>query len=493
MATRNFVALDLGAESGRTALGQFDGHAMSLTEVRRWANGPVRVRENLVWDIPGLWREMLAGIGAATAAAGSPPAAVGIDTWGVDFGFLRADGQLQGLPVCYRDDRTEGMMERAFEIVPKAEIYRRTGMQFMRFNSLYQLLASAAEKRFDPFAGAARMLFIPDLFNSFLCGEEAAEFTVASTGQMLDPHTRDWDRELLAKLGLPTHLLPPVRAPGGVLGPLLPAVAAETGAHGTRCVLTASHDTAAAVVAVPATGADWCFISSGTWSLMGAEIPAPNTGPEALAENFTNEGGVFGTTRFLKNIMGLWLVQQLRKSLARHGVELDYAALAAQAAAAPAFAALVDPDHGSFLSPADMGAALAARCAATGQRAPATPGGLARLCFESLALKYRLTLAALERVLGRRFGAIHVVGGGAKNALLCRMTADCCQRPVIAGPAEGTALGNLLMQAHAAGELRSLAEIRAVVRASSETVEYEPAPAAAAAWDEQFGKFVQLA
>jgi rhamnulokinase len=225
---------------------------------------------------------------------------------------------------------------------------------------------------------------------------------------------------------------------------------------------------------------------------MGAEIPAPETGAAALAENFTNEGGVFGTTRFLKNIMGLWLVQQLRKALAKAGHDLDYAALAAQAAAAPAFAALVDPDHPSFLAPLDMAEALRQRCAATGQRAPATPGGLARLCFESLALKYRTTLEGMERVLGRRFGTIHIVGGGSKNALLCRMTADCCRRPVVAGPAEGTALGNLMMQAHALGDLASLADIRAVVRASSETADYEPDPAAASAWDEQYGKFLAL-
>ena len=492
MATRNFVAIDLGAESGRVALGQFDGRGMALSECKRFPNGPIRLRDRLVWDVPGLWRDMTAGLGAATAAAGSPPAAVAIDTWGVDFGFVRPDGQLHGLPVCYRDDRTAGMMEKAFGLMPKAELYRRTGAQFMPFNSLYQMMAIAEERRFDPFANAARLLFVPDLFNSFLCGVEAGEFTVASTSQMLDPHTRNWDRELLATLGVPTGFLPTVRMPGERLGPLLEAVAAETGARGTQCVLTASHDTAAAVVAVPATGHDWCFISSGTWSLMGAEIPAPNTGPEALAENFTNEGGVFGTTRFLKNIMGLWLVQQLRKALAKRGTEIDYAALAAQAAAAAPFAALVDPDHPTFLSPADMGEALSARCVATGQTPPRSAGGLARLCFESLALKYRKTLEGMERVLGRRFGAIHIVGGGSKNSLLCRMTADCCRRPVIAGPAEGTALGNLMMQAHALGELSSLAEIRAVVRASSETADYEPDAVAAAAWDQQYGKFLAL-
>jgi rhamnulokinase len=490
MATKNYLAIDIGAESGRAVLGKFDGKRFELEEIHRFANGPIRILDTLQWDAPGLYRETLNGI-AQTVRKSGPPVSIGVDAWGVDFGFIGPGGNLVGLPVCYRDPRTEGILEHAYGIVPKDEIYRRTGLQFMRINSLFQLLAVSRETRFDPFAGAARLLFVPDLLNYFLTGVQAAEYTIASTSQMLDARGKDWDRELLERFRLPVGLLAEVRPTGSVLGNLLPAVAADTGATGTVCVATASHDTAAAVAAVPAIGDDWCFISSGTWSLMGAELAEPMITPAALAGNFTNEGGVAGTIRFLKNIMGLWLVQQCRKSFDRRGFKEDYGTLTELAAAAPAFGPIINPDHESLLNPSDMPDAIAAYCTRTGQKPPQQPGHFIRCCLESLALRYRYTLELMEQVLGRKFATIHVVGGGSRNVLLCQMTADCCQRRVVAGPVEGTALGNCLVQAYGRGELGSLAQMREVVRTSSHTVEY--LPTSRDGWDDHYAAFEKLA
>jgi rhamnulokinase len=489
MATKNILAFDLGAESGRATLGRFDGRRIAIEEVHRFANGPVRMRDTLYWAFPRLWQEVLGGLSKATAAYGAP-ASVGVDTWGVDYGFLDEAGDLFRNPICYRDSRTEGMLEAAFAVMPRDEMYGRTGVQFMRLNTLFQLLAERKRRPRDPFHGVSKMLFTPDLINYFLTGRTISEFTIASTSQMLDARTGRWDGELLERLGIPTGMLQEIVPTGTPLGTLLPGVVDETGASETVCIATTGHDTAAAVAAAPAEGDDWAFISSGTWSLMGAELQAPMLSAEALANNFTNEGGVAGTVRFLKNIMGLWLVQQCRKSFEKHGRVADYTNLTQQAADAPAFGPVINPDDDRFLNPPDMPAAIQNFCRQTGQRAPEFPGSLIRTCLESLALRYRWTLEAMESVLGKRFGAIHVVGGGSKNGLLCQMTADCCRRPVIAGPAEATALGNCLVQAIGLGELRSLADVRAVVRASTDTTFFAPIPDGR--WDERYAAFQQL-
>jgi rhamnulokinase len=493
-ATRKLLALDLGAESGRGILGSFDGQRFRLDVVHRFPNGGVPTLDTLHWDVLRLHGEILNALRLCAGKHGGIDS-VGVDTWGVDFALLGRGGTLLGNPRHYRDPYTEGALEAAFQKVPKAEIYRRTGLQFMRINSLYQLLALRRDR--SPLLDAAEtLLFIPDLFHYFLTGIKVNEFTDASTSQMLDPHTRTWAYDLVQALGLPTRMLGTVVPPGTVLGPLRTAVATDTGLAPVPVVAPATHDTGSAVAAVPAVagvsdpGHNWAYISSGTWSLMGAELPQPLVTDAALAANFTNEGGVAGTTRFLKNIMGLWLVQECRRAWEKAGHAYTYDELVKLAEAAPPFASLVDPDDPAFLLPPNMPAALADFCRKTGQPAPDGPGGYVRCCLESLALKYRWVLEKLEGLIGRRPEVIHVVGGGSQNALLCQWTADACGRPVLAGPAEATALGNVLVQALGLGLIGSLADGREVVRRSVEVVTYEPRDAAR--WGEQCGRFTNL-
>jgi rhamnulokinase len=479
-ATRNLLAFDLGAESGRGVLGRFDGRRVQLDVIHRFPNLPVQTLDALHWDVLRLHAEILDGLRRA-AAHGID--SVGVDTWGVDFAFLGRGGVLLGNPRHYRDPHTEGTLELAFRTVPKAEIYRQTGLQFMRINTLFQLLALQRDR--SPLLEAAEsLLFIPDLFHYFLTGVRSNEFTDTSTSQLLDPATKTW------AYGLPAKLFGTLTMPGTVLGPLRAAVASAAGVNPVPVVAPATHDTAAAVAAVPAEGESWAYVSSGTWSLMGAELPAPVVTDESLAANFTNEGGVGGTVRFLKNVMGLWLVQECRRAWERAGKTFTYEELCRLAESAPAFASLIDPDDGSFLLPPNMPAAVADFCRKTGQVAPAEPGPVVRCCLESLALKYRWVLTKLEGLIGRRLDVIHVVGGGCQNTLLCQFTADACERPVLAGPVEATALGNVLTQALGLGLLGSLAEAREVVRRSSEVVRYEPRDPGR--WREAYGRFEGL-
>jgi rhamnulokinase len=397
---------------------------------------------------------------------------VGIDSWGVDFGLLDRDGALVSNPYHHRDARTEDMMEEAFGRVPKAEIYAATGIQFMPINTLYQLLAL----RGSPLLEAAEtLLLIPDLMNYWLTGERACEYTNATTTQLLDLETGEWAWDLLKRMEIPGRVLAPVVPPATGIGPLLPEVAEEAGAGDAAPVFAvASHDTASAVVAVPAQGSDFAYISSGTWSLVGVETPEPVVTREAMEANFTNEGGFGGTTRFLKNVMGLWILQECRRTWARDGRDYSYEELARLAEEAPAAGALVDPDHPSFLAPGDMPARIRRFCEETGQRPPENPAAVARCVFESLALKYRHVIEQLERLTGRPIKTINVVGGGSRNELLCRLTADAARLPVVAGPVEATALGNVMAQAFARGRVGSPEEIRAVVRRSFEASTYEP-------------------
>jgi rhamnulokinase len=378
-------------------------------------------------------------------------------------------------------------MEATFARVSRAEIFRRTGLQFMRFNTLFQLLALQRED--SPLLDDAEtLLMMPDLFNLFLTGIKANEFTDASTTQMYDPSSRSWAYDLLKSLTLPTELLGTVIQPGTVLGPLRPAVALETGINPVPVIAPASHDTGSAVAAVPAQGHSWAYISSGTWSLMGVELDAPLINDKALQFNFTNEGGVGGTIRFLKNIMGLWLVQECRRVWERDGHSFSYADLARLAEASPPFLSLVDPDHCSFILPTNMPQALAEFCRKTGQPVPAAPGAVVRCTLESLALRYRWVLARLEELVEQRIEIIHVVGGGCQNEMLCQLTADACNRTVMAGPVEATAIGNLLVQAIGLGILGSLADAREVVRQSFEVRSYLPHHAEA--WEDPYNRFL---
>jgi rhamnulokinase len=471
-AHQKLLAFDLGAESGRGVLGLFDGRELRLEVVHRFPNGAVRTLDTLHWDVLRLHGEMLQTLRISAADFGGVDS-LGVDAWGVDFALLGRDGTLLGNPRHYRDPHTEMVMDEALKRVPRYEIYRQTGLQFMRFNTLFQLLALQRDR--SPLLDVAEtLLFIPDLFHFFLTGVKVNEFTDASTSQLLDATTRKWAYGLATQFGLPERVLGTLVSPGTVLGPLRASVAAETGLNAAPVIAPASHDTASAVAAVPASAQTWAYISSGTWSLMGVELTQPLLSEQALAYNFTNEGGVGGTVRFLKNIMGLWVVQECRRAWERAGTAYSYEDLAKLAEAAPPFVSLVDPDDASFMLPSSMPAAIAAFCTRTGQPAPADAGAAVRCALESLALCYRRVFERLEELTGRRIEVIHVVGGGSQNALLNQFTADACNRPVLAGPVEATAIGNVLVQAIGLRALGSLADAREVVRRSFEVKTFEP-------------------
>jgi rhamnulokinase len=487
-ATTKILAFDLGAESGRGLLGAFDGERLALDVVHRFHNGAVQTLDTLHWDVLRLYTEMLSGLRKAATENGSL-ASMGVDTWGVDFALLGRGGTLLGNPRHYRDPHTEDIMEAAFKVVPRAEVFRQTGIQFMRFNTLFQLLALKRDR--SPLLDAAQtLLLIPDLFHYWFTGIKVNEYTDASTSQMIDPHSRLWATDLVRRFGLPESILGSLVQPGTLLGPLRPAVAKEAGIPAMPVIAPATHDTAAAVAAVPAAGASWAFISSGTWSLMGVETREPLTDERALRVNFTNEGGVDGTIRLLKNIMGLWLVQECRRAWERAGRIYSYDELMRLAEAAPPFASVLNPDESAFILPPDMPAAIADFCRRTWQAAPIEPGPVVRCALEGLALRYRWVLERLEELVGRRLDTIHVVGGGSQNTLLCQLTADACNRPVVAGPVEATALGNVLVQMLGLRLLGSLAEGRAVVRGSFDVRTFEPRQSAS--WHEPYQRFLKV-
>jgi rhamnulokinase len=480
-----FLAIDLGAESGRALLGRFDGERVVLEEVHRFPNVPVRVTDGLHWDALRLMGCVYRSLSKAAREA-EQIESVGIDSWGVDFALLDRDGALVSNPYHHRDPRTEGMVERAFEKVSKEEIYETTGVQFMRINTLYQLLATQGSTLLEV---ADTLLLIPDLMNYWLTGEKTCEFTNATTTQLYDLEAEGWAEDLLQKMSLPDSIFPKIVPPATKLGSLLPEVAREVGLDAQPPVVAvASHDTASAVVAVPAEGDEFAYISSGTWSLVGVETAQPVVTQEAMDANFTNEGGFGGRTRFLKNVMGLWLLQECRRIWAQKGQEYSYEELAQFAEEAPASGPLVDPDHASFLAPGDMPLRIKRFCEATDQRPPEEVGQIARCIFESLALKYQWVVTQAGEIAGQNVEAIHIVGGGSQNSLLCQFTADATRLPVLAGPVEATALGNVMVQAYARGHVRSLEEIRDVVRRSTDINRYTPGDDAAE-WDELRGKF----
>ena len=463
----HYLAIDLGAESGRALLGSLSGGKLSVQEVHRFPNTPVRVLGALYWDTLRLWHEIQHAIAVAAPESNLTLDGIGIDTWGVDYGLLGSDGLLIDTPRHYRDARTNGVMDKLFETVPRDQVFGYTGIQFMQLNTLYQLYAMrlTGSPALDV---AARMLNIPDLFNYWLTGMARSEATIASTTQFFNPESMTWATELLERLHIPTGMLCPVVAPGTLLGKMIDPPHAPVYA-------TAGHDTAAAVVAVPAqSGTNWCYISSGTWSLMGLELDRPVIDARTLAANYTNEVGVSGSTRFLKNIAGLWLLQEGRKPWRLEGREYSYEQLTRLASEARPFAAAINPD--AFLEPGGMPAQIAAYCGRTGQAPPATDGEFARAILESLALRYRNVVENLEALTGRKIDVIHIVGGGSRNTLLNRFVADCTGRRVVAGPSEATAIGNILVQAMGAGELADLDQAHALVRNSFELTTVDPHP-----------------
>jgi len=462
----NYLAVDLGAESGRVMRGELAGGRLTLEEIRRFPNQPVELPSGMYWDAFRLFHEIEEGLGIAGRERGLAVAGIGVDTWGVDFGLLGADGGLIDCPRHYRDARTNGIPERLFEVAPRWEVFSRTGIQIMSINSLYQLysmrLAGSPALR-----EADRLLFMPDLLNYWLTGEKRSEVTIASTSQFYDARTREFDRELLGNLGIPARILSELVEPGCAVGKLLPRLASSTGLGPVTVYATAAHDTASAVAAVPAAGGDdWCYISSGTWSLMGVELEAPLIDQRSFELNYTNEAGVAGRTRLLKNIAGLYLLQECRRAWAAKGERFGYEELVEMAEKAGPAKAIINPDD--FFQPGDMPARIADWCRARNLTAPQTPGEFCRAILESLAHRYREVVEGLESLTGRKIRTIHIVGGGSRNALLNRLVAQVTGRTVVAGPVEATAAGNVLVQAIGAGEVRDLDEARAIVRRSFE-------------------------
>lgn len=469
-----FLALDFGAESGRALLGTINDDVLTLEEVHRFPNLPVKTLGTLSWDILRLFGEIKTSIKLALAKTGGKLDGIGVDTWAVDFGLIGKDGKLLGNPTHYRDDRTNGMMEEAFKIVPKAEIYAKTGIQFLQFNTLYQLLAMVKNDA-DALKICDTLLFIPDIFNYWLTGVKTAEFSLATTSQFYNPHTKSWDKELLEKFDIPTNILPEIVKPGIVIGTLDKSITDELGCgENIPVIAPATHDTGSAVAAVPAVGSDHIYISSGTWSLLGVELKEPLTNGEALDAEFTNEGGVGDTFRFLHNIMGLWIVQECRRTWLAEGCDLNYTEITQLAAEAKGFDSLIDPNDPMFLPPGNMPKRVCDYCEKTGLKVPQTKGEIIRCVLLSLAHSYKNTAEKLDKLFDKHFDPIHIVGGGTQNKLLSQLTADVTGRTVITGPIEATAIGNILVQAMGRGFVKDLNEVRKIVRNSFETLTFEP-------------------
>lgn len=487
--TKNYIAVDMGAESGRAILGKFDGKCLEISELHRFANTPVRLPDGLHWNTLSLWSEIKRSL-AIAVQQGIEPSGFGLDTWGVDFGLLDRHGSLLSNPTHYRDSRTDGMVEEAFKIVPRAEIFNQTGIQFLQLNTLYQLLAMVRAD--SPVLSIAQtFLTMPDLFNYWLTGEKVCEYSIATTTQCFDTRRNVWANPLMERLGIPTHIFPQVVQPGTVLGPLAADIADEIGIQGLQVIAPACHDTGSAVAAVPASESGFAWISSGTWSIMGVETNAPVINENTLKFNMTNEGGINGTIRLSRNIMGLWLVQECRRTWeAEDGQPVSYDEITRLAAEAAPLRSIMDVDDSDFLKPGKMPSRIQAYCKRTNQPVPETRGAINRCALESIALKYRWVLERLETLVGHPIDKIHIVGGGTKNKLLSQLTADATNRPVITGPIEATAIGNILSQMIGLNVLPSLADAREVVRRSYEVLTFEPKNTAG--WDEAYNRLQSL-
>ena len=471
---QRYLTFDLGAESGRAVAGLIANGRLDLSVVHRFPNEPQWILRSLRWDTVRLFAEMKAGLTKCVKEHGPQIAGIGVDTWGVDYGLLDDKDELLGLPYHYRDHRTDEMVERTLSLMPREEIYAATGIQFMQLNTLFQLMA---ERTNNPakLDAARSLLMTPDLLNFWLTGNKVNEATIASTSQMVDPRTGDWAKGLLNRLDIPTDFLGAISPPGTRVGELHSSVRNETGAGSVPVIAPATHDTGSAVAAVPAEAhSGWAYISCGTWSLVGVEADRPYIDAKTLKYNLTNEGGINGTIRLLRNVMGLWLLQQCRACWKGAGHTYEYEDLARMGAEAPPFVSLVDPDHSDFLNPVDMNSAIASFCARTEQRQPDGVAATVRCIMDSLALKYRWVIERLEDVTGSKIETIHIIGGGCQNRHLCQATADATGRRVLAGPVEATAAGNILVQALATGALGTIEDARAMVRRSFDLMEYVP-------------------
>ena len=486
MAVPQFLALDLGAESGRAILGCLEKQRLQIKEISRFPNQMLPIHGHLYWNVFRLFEEVRKGLGICLAEIKINSLA--LDTWGVDFGFLAEDGTIIGLPFAYRDPHTKGIGEEFFKKVPETKVYQLTGIQFLRFNSLFQLYALKMEKS-SILEAATDLLFMPDLFNYFLTGKKKTEFTFATTSQLYNPRKGDWEEELFKALEVPKTLMQEVVQPGTIIGELDPEISRTSGGDPVPVIAVASHDTGSAVAAVPAVGQDWAYISSGTWSLMGIETQIPIINDQAMTLNFTNEGGVEGTFRFLKNITGLWLLQECRKAWAK-GKDYSYEQLIHLAEEAEAFQFFIDPDWEGFLNPPDMPEAIQTYCVLTNQKTPGSPAEFVRCVLESLALKYRVVLDQLRQIHSQPIQKIHIIGGGVKNRLLCQFTANATGLPVYAGPIEATSIGNIMMQALTLGSVNSVQEMREVIRRSFELTLYEPEHPNA--WDRSKEQYLEI-
>ena len=488
MSHKAFLAFDLGAESGRAVLGSLEAGRLETEELHRFPNAPIELRGRLHWDLTRLFREVKKALELSASGTSDTPESIGVDTWGVDFGLLASDGRLLGLPYAYRDASTEETMKQFLQVIPRERVYQLTGIQFLPFNTLFQLFSLVQDKS-PLLQDASDLLFMPDLFNYLLTREKRTEFTFATTSQLYNPLRRDWDDELFDALHLPKAIMQAVVTPGTVIGQLSQQLSREIGLPRPSVVATASHDTAAAVAAVPTEGKDWAYISSGTWSLMGVEAEAPIITDHSLRLNYTNEGGVAGTFRVLRNIMGLWLVRQCRRAWQSEKL-YTYQELTHQAVSADPFLAIIDPDDAGFLNPPDMPEAIRQFCRQTNQPAPETTGAFSRCILESLALRYRLGLEELREIYSSPINRIHVIGGGAQNEALCQFTANAVGLPVLAGPIEATAIGNLLVQAMALGHVDSLPMLRDIVAHSFPVKRYDPQQTGE--WNSAYARFKEV-
>ncbi|MBQ0024867.1 MAG: rhamnulokinase [Bacteroidales bacterium] len=484
----NFLAFDLGATSGRAIIGTLEQGTLRLDEIHRFPNHIIKVNGHFHWNIFSLYEEILEGLRKA-AAAGVEISSIGIDTWGVDVAFTGSDGAILGLPYSYRDPHTEGVPEEFFEkCISRDELYGRTGIQVMNFNTLFQLYAMNRDGS-SQLKAAEKILFIPDALSYLLTGKMVTEYTIASTSHFLDPRSKKLDTQLLASAGVDAGKFSPIVFPGHRTGTLRPEIARECGLPELPVVAVAGHDTASAVAAVPALTEHFAYLSSGTWSLMGIETKEPVLTPEAAKANITNEGGVEGTTRFLKNITGMWIIENLLSEWKKAGKSYSYADLAPLAESGRRFCTFINPDDPSFANPASMQAAIDSYCAATGQQKPDSHGSYVRTVFESLALRYRQVLELIEKTAGFPVEVLHIIGGGSKNALLNQFTADATGCTVAAGPSEATAIGNVMLQAYSAGVVDSLAAMRKVISDCVEVERFQPRDTEQ--WDAAYEKYLE--
>ncbi len=488
MNKNHFLAFDLGASSGRAILGTLVNGKLELTEIHRFKNQMIRIHGSYYWNIYSLFNELKTGLKKCISEYNIQPDSIGIDSWGVDYSLVSESGQLIGLPFAYRDHRTNSAMEDFFKVLPKKETYLLSGIQFMQFNTLFQLFASKKEK-YSRLNIAKSLLFTPDTLNYLFSGVKKNEYTIASTSQLLKPGTAEWEHKLFKAAELSDNLVEDIIQPGTKVGNILPEIQEDTGSKEIPCIAVASHDTASAIASVPADGGSWAYLSSGTWSLLGIESPEPLVSEESMAMNFTNEGGVEGTTRFLKNIMGMWLIQECKR-IWDEEKEIDWQEIVDLSTEAAPFNCFINPDNSVFLNPGNMPKAIQEYCKNTGQSIPETKGEIARCIYDSLALKYRLTIKQIESLTKKPIEKLHIIGGGANNKMMNQLTADACSIPVYAGPTEATAIGNLMMQAKAVGAVNSLGEIREVIKNSFEVVKYNPSPKLD--WDEAYSRFKKL-